>query len=68
MAAINNTQPRRILRLPQVMAATGFGRSSIYKFMSEGDFPKARRIGPRAVGWDSLEVQEWITRRLDGEV
>lgn len=60
------TQPRRIMRLKQVQATTGFGRAWIYELMSEGKFPKARKIGARAVGWDSLEVEQWVTDRLEG--
>lgn len=58
------TQPRHIMRLPQVMAATGFGRAWIYQLMAEGKFPKARRIGARAVGWCSQEVEAWVSDRL----
>lgn len=61
-------QQRRILRLPAVKAATGFGRTKIYDLMKEGRFPKARRIaGAHAVGWDSLEIEAWIAEQL-GEV
>lgn len=66
MAAIVTPQPRRIMRLPQVQAATGFGRAWIYTLMSRGEFPKARRIGTRAVGWDSQEVEAWVADRLEG--
>ncbi len=59
-------QPRRIMRLPQVQAATGFGRAWIYELMSEGKFPKAHKIGARAVGWDSQEVERWVADRLEG--
>ena len=60
-------QPRRIMRLPEVIAATGYKRSSIYNFMDRGEFPKCRRIGPRAVGWDSLEIEAWIRSKLGGQ-
>lgn len=59
--------PRRILRLPEVMHLTGYGRSSIYNFIKEGTFPKAKKIGPRAVGWNSNQIQIWIDARLEGE-
>lgn len=58
------TEPRRIMRLPEVQAITGFGRAWIYHLMNEGKFPKACRIGTRAVGWDSEAVREWIESRL----
>ncbi len=60
---INNT-PRRIMRLPQVMAATGFGRSWLYALMKRGDFPQAHKIGLRAVGWSSSQVEAWIAKQL----
>lgn len=58
--------PRRILRLPDVMAAVGFGRAHIYNLMAEGKFPRSRRIGTRAVGWDSHEIETWIAAQLEG--
>ena len=64
MAATVHTPPRHIKRLPQVMASTGFGRAWIYELMKRGDFPQAHKIGLRAVGWDSQEVENWIAKQL----
>lgn len=66
MPATVTTQHRHIMRLPQVQAATGFGRAWIYALMSEGKFPKARKIGTRAVGWSSDEIEQWVSDRLEG--
>ncbi|MFC4253043.1 AlpA family transcriptional regulator [Sinimarinibacterium flocculans] len=55
---------RRILRRAEVEAKTGFKRAHIYNLMQQGRFPKALRLGVRAVGWDSAEVDHWITERL----
>lgn len=59
-------QPARItvLRMNQVQAVTGFGRSWLYQLMQEGKFPRARKIGARAVGWNSAEVYAWIEARM----
>jgi prophage regulatory protein len=54
----------RILRRDEVEARTGFKRAHIYTLMKEGKFPKALRLGVRAVGWDSVEIEQWITERL----
>ncbi|AOR65663.1 MULTISPECIES: AlpA family transcriptional regulator [Pectobacterium] len=62
-----NTTPlpeHRILRRPEVEAKTGFKRAHIYNLMKEGRFPKPIRLGVRAVGWDSVEIDRWITDRL----
>lgn len=64
---MSNTQPRHVMRLPEVIEATGYKRSSIYRFMDLGEFPKCRRIGPRAVGWDSLQIEDWVNAKLGGQ-
>jgi prophage regulatory protein len=55
---------RRILRRPEVEARTGFKRAHIYALMKEGKFPKAFCLGVRAVGWDSVEIDQWVAERL----
>lgn len=55
---------RRILRLPEVQVRTGFKRAHIYNLISQGRFPKSVQLGPRAVGWDSLAVDQWIEDRI----
>ena len=55
---------RHIMRRDEVERNTGFKRAHIYNLMKEGKFPQAKRIGLRAVGWDSLEIEHWITERL----
>ncbi|VFR32302.1 Transcriptional regulator in PFGI-1-like cluster [plant metagenome] len=59
---------RRILRRDEVEAKTGFKRAHIYSLMKDGKFPKAMRLGVRAVGWDSVEIDQWITERLKERV
>jgi prophage regulatory protein len=56
---------RRILRLEEVEAKSGFKRAHLYALMRKGEFPQALRLGVRAVGWDSAEVDDWIISRKD---
>ncbi|ATE78261.1 AlpA family phage regulatory protein [Pseudomonas frederiksbergensis] len=56
---------RHIMRRDEVERKTGFKRAHIYNLMKEGKFPQAKRIGLRAVGWDSLEIERWVVERLD---
>jgi prophage regulatory protein len=53
----------RMIRLPEVMNKTGLGRSSIYKMMDHGKFPKCHKIGERAVAWLEREIDMWIKLR-----
>jgi prophage regulatory protein len=52
-----------ILRRKQVEARTGLSRSSIYKMMSDGSFPKPVSLGARAVGWVESHVDQWLESR-----
>lgn len=53
-----------ILRISAVKTRTALSRSSIYKLISNGTFPRAVRLGARAVGWLESEVEEWLTARV----
>lgn len=56
---------RRILRLKEVEAKSGFKRAHIYNLMKKRQFPQALRLGVRAVGWDSIEIDQWIDERVN---
>ncbi|MBY6222652.1 MULTISPECIES: AlpA family transcriptional regulator [Marinobacter] len=54
----------RILRLQDVISYTGLARSTIYKYVDEGSFPKPVPLGGRSVGWVESEVQTWIKHAI----
>jgi prophage regulatory protein len=54
----------RIIRLKDVIDSTGIARSTIYKLVGEGEFPKPVPLVGRTVGWVESEVQEWIRGRI----
>ena len=54
----------QIIRLKDVIALTRLSRSTIYLRMVQGKFPKKIKLGSRAVGWISSEVNEWIEERI----
>jgi prophage regulatory protein len=51
-------------RLPEVKKRLGLSRSSIYGHINEGLFPKPIKIGSRAVGWPSEEVDTIVRARV----
>ena len=53
----------RLVKLKEVVAATGLSRSSIYALIAEGLFPRPLQVGRRAVRWIEQEVQEWLSSR-----
>ena len=54
---------QRLIRLPQVKAMVGLGRSSIYDKIKRGEFPKQIKLG-RSSGWVEAEVQTWISEQI----
>jgi prophage regulatory protein len=55
----------RILRLKDVIEKTGLARSTIYKYLDAGTFPKPIPLGGRSVGWVDSEVHEWILEKIE---
>lgn len=55
--------PTRILRLPEVLARTGVSRTTIYKWIAEGRFPRPIPLGPHSVGWFESELEAWFRKR-----
>ena len=55
----------RIIRLKEVIDCTGLGRSTIYKYIAEGAFPKQVPLGDRCVAWVEKEVHDWILARIE---
>lgn len=55
----------RIIRLKEVIDSTGLARSTIYKYIGEGAFPRPVSLGDRCVGWVESEVHDWILARIE---
>lgn len=54
-----------ILRLPEVKQLVGLGKSSIYRMMDEGHFPRRVSLGSRAIGWRAGDVRAWLQSRME---
>ena len=54
----------KLIKLTEVMASTGLARSTVYKYIKTGTFPKPVPQGERAVAWLENEIQEWIMERV----
>ena len=68
----------RFIRLNEVMSRTGYGRTSIYRKMEDGSFPKSLKLGgppkdpnefdSRAVAWIEDELDQWMESRIEDRV
>ena len=65
----------RFIRLNEVLSRTGYGRTTIYRKMEDGSFPKSLKLGgppkdpnefdSRAVAWIEDEVDQWVESRIE---
>lgn len=56
-----------IMRLPEVLRVVGLSRSTIYRLIKEGKFPKSLRLtGSRAIGWRRGQIRAWLGGRRRG--
>lgn len=54
-----------ILRRKQVEARTGLSRSSIYRAVAAGRFPRpVSLLGGKSVGWLASEIRGWLESRI----
>ncbi len=53
-------EPERILRIRTVLARSGLSRSTLYRKMEKGTFPKQIRISEYCAGWRESELNHWI--------
>ncbi len=53
-----------LMRLPEVMKRTGFGRSQIYRLVNQGEFPKQIQISSGSVAWLESELEAWMKERI----
>ena len=60
MSYMENIGGERLIRLPEVQAKVGLGRSEIYRRMGIDAFPASRSLGPRCVVWVESEIDEWV--------
>lgn len=51
---------RRVMRVGEVAQAVGLCRSTIYRMVQEGLFPKQLHLSDHAVGWRAEDVDAWL--------
>jgi prophage regulatory protein len=54
----------RIVRIDVVLDRTGLSRSTMYRKMKEGTFPKRVQIGIHSSGWLQSEINRWISNPM----
>lgn len=53
-------QKTRLIRLKEVLYRVGLSRSTIYRWIASGEFPKPVRLSSYIVAWDEQVINDWI--------
>ncbi|WP_082554714.1 helix-turn-helix transcriptional regulator [Caulobacter sp. Root1455] len=53
-------EPDRILRIRTVLLRTGLSRSTLYRKIGEGSFPRQVPISVHGAGWRESAINRWI--------
>jgi prophage regulatory protein len=63
--------PLRLLKRSEVLARVGATYPSVWKWMREGKFPRARELTNGRIAWLESEIEAWIeslpVRKLKGD-
>ena len=53
----------KLLRRRDVEELTGLSRASVYRLISEGEFPRPVRVSATGVRWKASDIAAWIKSR-----
>ena len=54
-----------LIKLPAVKELTTFSSATIYRLISEGEFPKQIKLAERSSAWSLEEIYNWIDQKKD---
>lgn len=54
---------KQIYRVKEVCGMTGLPLSTLYAKMLNNEFPRPIKLGRRAVGWRSEDIEMWLKSR-----
>ncbi|WP_421505010.1 helix-turn-helix transcriptional regulator [Erwinia rhapontici] len=52
----------KLIRLPEVIRKTGFGKTWIYTLIKAGRFPSQVKTGLRSIAFIESEIDAWIEK------
>ena len=51
------------MRVPAVLDRLGVSRTTLYRWMEDGHFPKPIRLGPNTIAWRASDLDQWLDDR-----
>lgn len=54
----------RLIQVREVIRLTSLSRTSIYRMVADGRFPRPLKIGASRKAWSLSAVRQWIAERI----
>jgi prophage regulatory protein len=55
--------PLEMMRQGELLDLLKVGRSTLWKWIKEGSFPKPLKLGPRTTAWRKEDLDHWMRKR-----
>jgi len=65
MESANDRRYDRLIRLPEVLSRTGLSRTTIWRKMGNGQFPRSVQVSANIVAWYESDIAAWIAAPME---
>jgi len=55
----------KLIKLKEVTEMTTLSKATIYRLIKQRKFPDSISVGSRAVAWRTIDILEWIQKKVD---
>lgn len=55
----------RVMPAPAVLQKVNLSRTTIWRMVKRGEFPKPIRLSPGRVGWSANTVEQWLASKME---
>jgi prophage regulatory protein len=62
--SITQITRERFIRMPVVLDISGLSKTTIYEYVSRGEFPAPVSLGAKSVAWVESEVVAWMDAKM----
>lgn len=59
---------KKLYRLNELSDLLSIGKSTIWAWVKEGEFPEPIQISPRMTCWNASDIEGWINTKTQKEV
>ena len=63
MSVTSSVPTRRYIRAQELSRMLAVHRTTLWRWVHDGNLPHPVRLGPNTVAWDSVEIDTWLAAR-----